>query len=187
MKTEQELPLNVSEFTQDTLGFDNAEIGSYILLLIDYWANARPIPNDDKYLRNVTRCPDGIWLRTKGLLSSKFDVSNGSWKQARMERAIAESKARKAAITKASALGVEARRQMGQIPNKPVGQPDGLPAVERISAEKELVRVEKRIAEIRQQGTTTATGTTYTVPQRVELKTLKDRREELRDKLGFKA
>lgn len=189
MKTEPEMPLNVSEFLQDTLGFDNAEIGSYMLLILSYWANAKALPNDDKYLRQIARCPDGTWVRTKGILSEKFQVSNGSWTHARIERCIAESKARKESIARASAAGVQARRDLGQLPPavQPTIAPQVKPVVSRISLERELERVEGRVAELKNAAVKTATETRYTAAQRAELCALRDRRKQIMDQLGWKA
>lgn len=180
------MPLEIGPFLADTMGMTNSELGSYVLLIVAYWANAGPIPNDDLSLKTTARCPDAEWARTRALLEQKFQVNNGAWSHHRIDEEIAKSKQRKLTMTELSALGVEARRQMGQLPSRPSGQPNGSSAVERISAEKELDRVEKRLVVLRGQGTQTAGGPmTYTTPQRAELKTLKDRREELKKKLGF--
>lgn len=54
--------------------------------------------------------------------------------------------------------------------------------------EKELVRVEKRLEDLKSKGTVVAGGTTmWTTPQKSEMKTLRDRREELKKSLGFMA
>ena len=191
MKTEPAMPIELGPFLADTLGLSNAEVGSYVLLIIAYWANAGPLPNDDKSLQMTARCPDAEWARTKGLLQHKFHVANGCWQHSRIDDEIAKSKQRKLTMTQLSVLGVEARRQTGQLPpataGQPSGQPKGSPTVERISKEKELDRVEKRLAEVRAAGTTTAQGTTFTVSQKAELRALKDRREELKQSLGFMA
>jgi uncharacterized protein YdaU (DUF1376 family) len=195
MKTEPELPLNVGEFVQDTMGFDSAEIGSYVLLIIDYWANAGPPPNDDKYLRQVARCPETEWARTKGVLACKFDVSNGRWRHGKLDALITASKARRESVAKASAAGVQARRDRGLLP--PLAPPPAEQSgsvVDKISQEKalsryqtELTRVEKRLEEVRNQGLKTATETIWTTPQRAEMKVLRERKDELRKLLGFVA
>lgn len=179
--------MNVAEFTQDTLGFDNAEIGSYILLLIDYWANARAIPNDDKYLRTVARCSEATWMRTKGLLAAKFDVHNGTWTQGRLERAIAESRARKAAIARASAAGVQARRDSGQLPPvQPSVHPSGQPLTQAqvVLFSREHDRVLERLAHL----SNLYEGGRKWAPKDAEERTkLRARREELRQMLGVVA
>lgn len=185
MKTEAEMPLEIGNYLADTMGFTNAELGSYTLLIVAYWANAGPLPNDDKYLRTTARCPVTEWPRTKELLQQKFQVSNGTWSHKRIDAEIAKSQKRKEALSKASALGVEARRALGQIPTTS-GQPMVSPSVLRISQEKELERVVQRIKEILAMGTQVAGAKmTYTTPQRAELQALKDRREQLKKGLGF--
>lgn len=187
MKTEPAMPLDVARYLADTQGLTRAEHGSYMLLIMSYWANAGPLLNDDQSLKMIARCPDAEWSRTKGIMERFFDVSNGVWKHTFLDSEIARSIARKKQVSEASAKGVEARRVLGQLPpsGQPSGQSGGSTAL-RISHEKELDRVEKAIEKIKQAGTVTAAGTTYTAHQLEDLKGLKARRKELLASLGFR-
>lgn len=61
------------------------------------------------------------------------------------------------------------------------------PSVKAINNRTELERVEKRLAQIQAKGTVVAGagGKQYSVPQRAEMAVLKDRREQLKQALGF--
>lgn len=181
------MPLTVGDYLQDTMGLTRQEHGSYMLLIMAYWANGGPLPNDDCSLKQISRCPDAEWARTKGIMERFFDVSNGCWKHKRIDEELEKSKKRVAIAM----MGVEARRQTGSLPPKKQPEqsdkPTVSPSVAAINARTELDRVERRIDTVKKQGTQVAGGTmTYTEGQRAELRTLRERKDQLMTALGFK-
>lgn len=189
MKTEPAMPLFIGDYLQDTLGLTRSEHGSYMLLIMAYWTKGGPLQNDDRYLKEVARCPDGEWARTKGIMEQFFDVSNGFWKHKRIDAELQKCRERSRMLAEASAKGVQARRDLGQIPPvQPTVKPTVSPSVQAINNRAELERVEKRMVEIRNLGSKVAGGQTiYTAPQKAELSALKDRKKQLLDLLGFRA
>lgn len=189
MKTEPAMPLFIGDYLQDTMGLTRSEHGSYMLLIMAYWTKGGPLDNDDRCLREIARCPDAEWVRTKGIMERFFEVNNGCWKHKRIDSELQKCRERTRMLAEASAKGVQARRDLGQIPPvQPIVQSSVSPSVQSINARAELERVEARINEIRQQGTLVAgSPMTYTVRQRTELTALKDRKEQLKSTLGFKA
>lgn len=198
MKTSPEMPFNIGDYLSDTMGLDRAEHGSYMLLIMAYWKNGGPLPNDDLALRKMAMCPETEWARTRGIMARYFDCSNGVWKHKRIDAELAADRARTAAISRASAAGVEARRALGQIPPPSVNPPvqpsvGGKATADAIRAEKAqdfnkmaLQRVEARIQAILNSAVVVAGGERkLTVPQRAELRTLKAKREELKTALGL--
>lgn len=156
-----------------------------MLLIMAYWANGGPLKNDDTSLKVIARCPDAEWARTRGIMEQFFDVSNGVWKHKRIDHELEKSKKR----TAIAMMGVQARRESGILPPvQPSVEQSVSPSVRAINNRAELERVEKRIEEIRKAGTQVAgSPMVYSTAQKAELRTLKDRREELIKSLGFKA
>ena len=192
-----------SDLTSATDHLCNHDFGAYVHALCWYYRNG-PLPNDDEKMRTLMRVDKADWMRTKGNIMGFFSLNgDGRWHQKRCDEVISE---RNEAISKRRAQTAAARaaNPKHQFVTNPVTNPDttsvtavqsqsqsqvqgGAPKVtaESIRNEKELDRVEKRLAYVKQQGTTTALGTTYTAPQRAEIHALKDRREQLKKALGF--
>lgn len=188
MKAEPAMPLTVGDYLQDTMGLTRQEHGSYMLLIMAYWANGGPLKNDDCSLKTIARCPDSEWARTKGIMEQFFDSSNGVWKHKRIDSELEKSKRR----TAIAMMGVQARRESGSLPAQPPVQPSVKPtvspSVQAINNRAELERVEKRMVEIRNLGSKVAGGQTiYSAPQKAELSALKDRKKQLLEMLGFRA
>jgi len=51
------MPFYVGDFISDTLGLTATEVGAYMLLILAYWQNGGPIPNDKEWIRRVLRHP----------------------------------------------------------------------------------------------------------------------------------
>jgi uncharacterized protein YdaU (DUF1376 family) len=192
MKPSPEIPLNIGDYLSDTMSLTRAEHGSYILLIMAYWKNGGPIRNDDLILAEIAKCHGDEWPRTKAALSSFFDTSNGTWRHKWIERELLADRMRAQAIAKASAAGVQARRESGQLPPKPSEVPSVQSAVQPsvstgIRLEKELERVESRIEAIRSGAKQVAMGVVFTPAEKAELARLRARKSELMTRLGFQA
>lgn len=165
---------------------DHVAIG-YLRALWHYWnhTHCAGLPDDDEYLRRICRCDPVEWEKTKAVIFDGrfFFCKNGSsWHQKHARDLHGKELD---VYNMRVALAANARNQKGNI--NPDTKSNNSIAI-RISQEKELDRIEKRLAEVRQQGTQTAGGPmTYSIPQRAEIKTLKDKREELKKLLGFVA
>jgi uncharacterized protein YdaU (DUF1376 family) len=79
------MPLWIGDFLADTLTMNNAEIGSYMLLMMAYWRNGGPLRDDDAELCRISRA-NGGWpaIRTK-LLQGFFRARDGFWHQKRLD------------------------------------------------------------------------------------------------------
>lgn len=191
MRTDREMPLDIGDYLSDTMHLSRSEHGSYLMLIMAYWKNGGPLPNDDPTLRHIAMCPESDWARTKGIMERFFDCSNGTWRHKRIEEELAKERKRKEDIARASAAGVEKRRELGQIAPQPSVGPAVHPPVSGaagvIRAEKELGRVEARIEEIRENAPHVAGGEIkLTLQEREEIKSLKARKAELIRIIGFR-
>lgn len=191
MKTDPVMPLNIGDYLSDTMHLTRAEHGSYFMLIMAYWKNGGPLPNDDITLRHIAMCPETDWARTRGLMERFFDCSNGTWRHKRIEEELAADRKRKDDIARASAAGVEKRRELGQIPTPPPVHPSVHPTVtgaSLIRAEKELERVEAKIHQIREAAPHVAGGEVrYSSQDRETIKRLVARKAELLKAIGFMA
>lgn len=184
------------------------DFGAYWRLLCDYYQHG-PLPDDDDALRNISGVEKADWARTKGkLMVHPFFYMNGDgkWHQKKADKVIQDrnelmSKKRaqtaaaraanpKNAVTESVTDSVteDVTVVQPQPQPHPQQQPGGRSGASGIRNEKELERIEKRIEEIRQQGTLVAgSPMRYSTKQKSEMIALKDRREELKKLLGFVA
>lgn len=85
MRPDTWMPLYIADFLADTLHLRREEIGSYLLLIMAYWRLGGPLPDDDKALQQICRCPDQEWARCKGLLVRFFQPAAGQWAHKRID------------------------------------------------------------------------------------------------------
>lgn len=109
-KVDAWMPLWIGSYLADTMDLTRDEHGGYLLLLIAYWRNKGPLPDDDKKLSTITRCQGRAeWKRLRVNLEAFFTVANGLWTHGRADQELSKAGKRKAdAVSKAKA-GAEAR------------------------------------------------------------------------------
>jgi uncharacterized protein YdaU (DUF1376 family) len=122
MKPTVWMPCMVKDLLADTLHLDNSQFGSYWLLICAYWMRRGPLVDDDTQLRQISRCKESEWARTKVVLAEFFDTSNGLWAHEKVDKLLAEAienmrvqQARTEAARKAAAAN--------KPPKKPVTDP----------------------------------------------------------------
>ncbi len=101
------MPFFVGDYFQDTYTLSTLEHGTYLLLLLTYWKNQGPLPNDDKRLAEVTRMTVARWKGVRPKMEEFFNVSDDFWSHGRVDREldIARSKSKKAAESAAGRWG----------------------------------------------------------------------------------
>jgi uncharacterized protein YdaU (DUF1376 family) len=92
------MPIPIGEFSIETSGFSNEQIGAYLLLQLAAWTRDGKLPNDDTQLGRMARATPDEWQDIKSVLKPLFKVTKGSWvHQGLLERkqyAVTRSKAR---------------------------------------------------------------------------------------------
>jgi len=86
MKTDTWMPFYVADFVADTLHLDREDIGSYLLLILAYWRNGGPLPDDDSTLAKTARMTPREWKEARPTLSAFFQVGDGLWRHKRIDR-----------------------------------------------------------------------------------------------------
>lgn len=71
------MPLYVGDYLKKTLGFSTFQHGCYVLLILAYWENGGPLPNDPHILANICKTtPDKLARYGKSVLA-KFTTKDG--------------------------------------------------------------------------------------------------------------
>ena len=134
MKHDIWMPLYWADFLADTLHLGREDIGSYMLLIGAYWRRRGPLPDDNESLKQICRCKDTEWMRTKGMMATFFEVGGGIWRHKRIDSEL--NRAVKIATSKSESgkLGASRRWQsdgnaIGKAMAKPLATPlaNGMP------------------------------------------------------------
>jgi len=110
MKTDTWMPFYTGDYLKNTMHLSRAEHGSYVLLILAYWTNGGPLQDDGEAIRNIAKCPEGEWPRTKGLLMRLFTVSGGYWRHNRIDEELARASSLKAIQMARTEAATAARR-----------------------------------------------------------------------------
>lgn len=90
-KTDIWMPLFVADYLADTQHLTRDEHGGYLLLLMAYWRNGGPLPDDDKRLAAIVKASPREWKTLRNTLAEFFDVADGYWKHGRADKEIADA------------------------------------------------------------------------------------------------
>lgn len=96
-------PLYVGDYLADTMHLDRGEHGAYFLLLLAYYKNQGPLPDDDKTLANIVKETVTVWLCLRSAMAKFFKIEGGKWIHPRADREISRRKSVQAARQQAAA------------------------------------------------------------------------------------
>lgn len=93
------MPLWIGAYLADTMKLTTIQHGAYLLLLIAYWRERKPLEDSDDELRSITKLERAEWKRMRPLLAKFFRVADGVWWHKRVESEIkaADARSKKAA------------------------------------------------------------------------------------------
>ena len=97
------MPLYVGDYLADTAGLSAEEHGAYLLLIMNYWTNGGPLPDDDARLSRIAACDPARWPSIRSVVSRFFKITRGLWKHKRIDAEIARAEA-----------NIEAKRRGGK-------------------------------------------------------------------------
>jgi len=106
-KTDAWMPLWIGAYLADTMRLTTVQHGAYLLLLIAYWRERAPLPDDDEELRSITKLDRAEWKRQRPVLAKFFKIEDGVWwhKRVEQEMAAADARSKKASEKAAKAAG----------------------------------------------------------------------------------
>ena len=98
-----------SDHIADTLHLSLEAQGCYILILFHTW-NRNCQPFNEKELRSLLRITPGKWRKIKNEITPLFDLSEGTFKQKRLEKTWKEALERSKKAREAALIRHEKRR-----------------------------------------------------------------------------
>lgn len=97
------MPLVIGAYLTDTRALSTEGHGAYLLLLMAYWTNGGPLPDDDDEFAAITGLGQHGWRKWRPKLARFFTVEGGVWKQKRADIELAMAAKRHAAYRERSA------------------------------------------------------------------------------------
>jgi uncharacterized protein YdaU (DUF1376 family) len=119
-------PFNIKDFLANTKRLNTEAKGAYLCLMLDYYEQEGPPPDDDDVLASICELPPDVWKRHRKVIEPLFEIRDGCWHHARIEREIengntklAQSKAR----AQAGAAAMHAKKGHKLAPSSPQAAP----------------------------------------------------------------
>lgn len=85
------MPMYWADYIADTTHLSTEEHGAYLLLIGAYWRRGEALPDDDKWLANVTKSNRQRWALLRKVIGPLFEIRGGSWLHKRLEKEILKS------------------------------------------------------------------------------------------------
>lgn len=79
------MPFYPADYLADTRRLTTEQHGAYMLLLMDSWSSGA-LPDDDAVLARVAGLDAESWARARQALAGYFEIADGKWVHARIER-----------------------------------------------------------------------------------------------------
>jgi uncharacterized protein YdaU (DUF1376 family) len=95
-------PFNIKDFLANTKRLNTEAKGAYLCLMLDYYEQEGPAPDDDDVLAAICELPVDAWKRHRKVIAPLFQIKDGFWHHDRIEHEI-ESGNNKLAQSKARA------------------------------------------------------------------------------------
>lgn len=105
------MPFYVGDYLADTMHLTRDQHGGYLLLIMAYWRNGGPLPDDDELLRGITKSTKFIWKSLRPILVNFFTINSGLWHHKRIDAEILEARNRSDIRSAAGKTGAQARWQ----------------------------------------------------------------------------
>lgn len=98
-------PFYIGDYIADTMHLSAEEHGAYLLLIIHYWKNQKPIKNEPKTIQNIAK----IKFKKLSNVLAFFEEKNGEFTHSRIEKEIAKARKNKELKSEAGKKGMEKR------------------------------------------------------------------------------
>ena len=96
------VPLYINDYLGDTMHLTTEQHGMYFLLLMAYYRNRGPLPDDHSRLAVIAGLPPKTFKANLPLLQEFFEIKDGKWFHARSDKEIADANVRKDKAKKAA-------------------------------------------------------------------------------------
>lgn len=129
-KTDIWMPLFIADYLADTQHLTRDEHGGYLLLLMAYWRNSGPLPDDDKRLAAIVKASPREWKTLRPALAEFFTIADGYWTHKRADKEIeeaAENARKNAERAKRAAEKRWGKQSSGDAPSIPPSNATSIP------------------------------------------------------------
>lgn len=103
------MPLFVADYLADTRHLTPAQHGAYLLLIMNYWQTAKPLPNDDVKLARITGMSKRDWARNRAIILEFFSEQENLLVHSRIAQELSRVEAKSLKSKKAAQASVERR------------------------------------------------------------------------------
>lgn len=79
------MPFYVGDYLSDTMALTTTEHGAYLLLIMAYWKNSGPLPDDDTRLAATAKLSQSDWSAIRRNIASFFQIGGGVWQHKRID------------------------------------------------------------------------------------------------------
>jgi len=114
------MPLYIGDYLADTMHLSHAQHGIYFLLIMAYWRNGGPLPDDAEELASIAKCSAPEWRKNLRVISRFFHIEAGKWSHKRID---AELEGAAVKSQERSKSGAEGARRRWQTDGKSVAEP----------------------------------------------------------------
>jgi uncharacterized protein YdaU (DUF1376 family) len=84
-------PFNIKDFLANTKRLNTEAKGAYLLLMLDYYEQGAPAPDDDNVLASITELSPEAWIKARRVLEPMFNIRSGHWHHDRIEHELLEA------------------------------------------------------------------------------------------------
>jgi len=80
------MPLYIGDYLADTQHLTPLQHGVYFLLIMAYWRNGGPLPDENNSLRMITKMSRSEWKKMRPTMEHFFEISDGQeWRHKRID------------------------------------------------------------------------------------------------------
>jgi uncharacterized protein YdaU (DUF1376 family) len=115
---------NIKDFIANTKRLNTEAKGAYLLLILDYYEQECGPPDDDDTLATICELSEDAWKRHRKVLAPMFEIKDGYWYHARIEKEILEGAEKHAKMVARSKAG-NAAKQLKRASEAPTRKPQG--------------------------------------------------------------
>lgn len=106
------------DFSLETGHLTAQELGAYVRLRDQYYANNGMLPDDDIVLTRIARISDAEWPNVRKMLLTLFKIENGVWTHPRLNEALCVSQESYETKSANGRKGAQAKLKQGSSPAK---------------------------------------------------------------------
>lgn len=101
-KTDKFMPFYPGDYLADTTMLTRDQHGGYFLLILAYWRNKGPLPDNDEALAMASRSTPQDWKKLRPILAKFFQVVDGEWRHKRIDDELTKAEEKYASRVAAS-------------------------------------------------------------------------------------